>query len=711
MKIPVMIQMQNGENGATALCMMLGYYERFVPIEEIRDVCIYSRNGSSPQQIALAASHYGLDAQIETISAQELRNKTLPVMIQWKQRYYCLIQSIHGNIVTVVDPARGSYKLKMEKLETLFTGTVISFRKNPDFRTGGKRETLFSLIRPRLKPLRRASIVLFIFTAFCIGLNIFMMNIEKTLLDKYLGKKDVTTMSLGLLILIGYLGLMVLYTVLGILRTGRVNASSRKVSASSGSQLFKKIFRQPLRFFEQYSAYELISRIENNITLDNSILKSVVPRMIDAIMSVIYLVFLFQRNAAIAGVCVFFVLAAILLSTWLQQKKAIASKSMTTSSNSVDSYLLNGMNMIDTIQSTGSERSFYNMWFRSQVRYNANRMTLFKYSAVSNLVTMLSRNILQAVMLFMGAYFVVHGDFTLGGMSLFQGFLGSMINSVNNCITSVDTLQTMRTNIERVNDINNHPTRDSIPLKEEDMERADKLEGRLSAKDLCYRYNSGDRLALDHVSIEVEPGQMIAIVGSTGCGKSTLLKILADLYQAESGEVLYAGKRRDEIPDVIFHSSVSTVDQESVMFEDSIYNNIRMWDSTIENYEIILAAKDAQIHDRIMRERKDYGSFLKENGRNFSGGELQRLELARALAHEPTILFLDEFTSALDALTEDKAMQALRERGTTCIIVAHRLSTIVDCDRIYVMDQGRIVQEGTHKELYAQEGLYKKLIG
>ena len=226
-----------------------------------------------------------------------------------------------------------------------------------------------------------------------------------------------------------------------------------------------------------------------------------------------------------------------------------------------------------------------------------------------------------------------------------------------------------------------------------------------------YRYNPGDDLAIDDVSMEVTPGQIVAIVGGTGCGKSTLLKLMADLYKPESGEILYSGLRREEIPDVVFHSSIMAVDQESVVFEDSVYSNIRMWDSTIEDYEIYLAARDAQIHDRIMRDPAGYATEILENGRNFSGGELQRLELARALAHEPTVLFLDEFTSALDALTESKVIQAIRDKRTTCVIVAHRLSTIVDCDRIYVMDKGKIVQEGTHSELYRQEGLYRQLIG
>lgn len=710
MKIPVMIQMQNSENGATALCMMLGYYKRFVPIEEMREVCIASRNGSSPEQIAEAAKQYGLDAEIQNVPPDRLKDLKLPVMIRWRRRYYTLIKSIDGNIATVVDPARGIYKIEMQKLEYLFEGTVISFSRNEDFKTGGKRESFFSLLSYRLKPLIKPMLAVFIFTVFCVGLNMLMMELNKEVLDKYMGKSDAGSIAGGYVYMIGYAILMILYTMSGMLRTRRINKSSRLSSAESGIKLFKKVFGQPMRFFEQYSAWDIMSRIETNVTLDNSILASFVPRVIDVFMSVVYLVFLFVYNHVIAILCVGVVVISLLVSAKIQEKTAIAAKSMATSSSAVNASLLNGMNMIDTIKSTGTERSFYNMWHRSQVEFTNNKKSQLRYTALSNAVTNLSGYILQGLQLFIGAYFVVHGNFTLGGMSMFQGILGSMINSINNCISTANQLQTMRVGVERVNDITNRQSRDPIPLDVYEGESCGKLKGSVSAKDICYRYNKGDQLALDHVSIDVAPGQMIAIVGSTGCGKSTLLKVLANLYQEESGEVFYDGKRRDEIPDVVFHSSVSTVDQEAVMFEDSIYNNIKMWDSTIENYEVILAARDAQIHKRITREKKDYAAAIQENGRNFSGGELQRLELARALAHEPTLLLLDEFTSALDAITEENAMRALKEKGTTCVIVAHRLSTIVDCDRIYVMDKGRIVQQGTHAELYSQEGLYRELV-
>ena len=489
-----------------------------------------------------------------------------------------------------------------------------------------------------------------------------------------------------------------------------MNRSSRSNSALSGSILFKKIFRQPLRFFETFSGWEIISRIENNIKLDNSIMTALIPRVIDVFMCVIYIITIFSYNALIALVCLIVVIISLLISLKIQDKSAIASRSMTTYDNSVNSSLLNGMNMIDTIQSTGAERNFYNMWHSSLRRLEDSKKIQIRFGALSNLNTGLSGNFLQAVLLFMGAYFVVRGNFTLGTMALFQGVLSSMVTSITNCINSVDKLQTMRTNIERVNDITNREAEESAALKEEEKESAEKLRGSLKAETLCYRYNPLDPLAIDNVSIEVKPGEMVAIVGATGCGKSTLLKVLSDLYKPESGEIFYDGKKREDIADVIFQSSVATVDQENVMFEDSIYNNIRMWDSTIDRAEVVLAARDAQIHDRITRERKGYSSRMEENGRNFSGGELQRIELARALSHEPTLLFLDEFTSALDALTEDNAMKALKEKGTTCVIVAHRLSTIVDCDRIYVMEKGKIVEVGTHEELYEKEGLYRTLI-
>ena len=710
MRIPIVIQMRSGENGAAALGMMLGYYGKFVPLEELREVCISSRNGSSPEQMMDAAAGYGLKAKLETPAVDGLRNMKLPLLVSWKRRYWCVVTSIYRDIISIADPARGEIRMTMEKFAQLYNGTVITLEKGPDFVADGKRESLYSLIRERIQKLRGPMLVLVVLTLLCIVINISMVHIQKNILDTYMKPGNMQDTHEGYLALSLYIAALLAYFLFSLAKTGLIYSSSRNISAVSGSSLFKKIFDQPLKFFEQYSAGELMARIDNNISLDNSIMRSLVPRIIDAVMTVVYLLTLVKYNPVMAIACFAAIVICLTATLYIQEKNAIASRSMTTSGNMLSTTILNGMSMIDTIKSTGSERSFYNLWRESMTQANEGKLRTQYISAVLNFVSGIQGSVLQGIQLFLGAFFVLHGNFTLGSMALFQGILNSMLSSLNNCMSSVNTLQTMRTNIERVNDIMNRESRRYIPLPESECETADKLEGHLSASHVTYRYNKADSPAVDDVSMEVKPGQMVAIVGKTGSGKSTMLKILADLYKAESGEILYSGRPRDEIPDVIFHSSVMTVDQDTMMFEDSVYNNIRMWDNTIENYEVILAARDAQIHDRILNNSKDYGSMIEENGRNYSGGELQRLELARALAHEPTLLFLDEFTSALDALTEDRVIKSIRDKGTTCIIVAHRLSTIVDCDRIYVMDGGKVVQEGTHEELYAQGGLYRELI-
>ena len=725
MRIPIRIQMTNGENGTASLHMMLGYFGKYVPYEELRDVCITSRNGSSPQQIMDAAEHYGLKAELKEMPLEDLKKLKLPVLICWKKRYYAIVRKFSRDLVVMVDPAKGEYRQPLSKFQKQYSGKVILLEKGADFKPGGQRESLYSLIKDRLKMLVRPMIALAIYSLICIWLDMGVSRGQKFLMDNIVNETGETAQMTGIfslfagseveksratLITVGVLMIgIVLFAIFTVLKDRVIYSTSRNMLAVTNSSLFKKMFGQPLRFFEQYSVGELMGRLSGNGKLVHALVQSTVPRIINICMMVFYFFMLISYNRTIALICVGIELVNSFIVIWLQEKSAINSRAMATSAGQLNSSILNGMNMVDTIKSTGSEKSFFNMWYRSQQQVNESKLEGFQINRYITMVSNIHNYLLQGTQLFLGAYFVGKGQFTIGTMALFQSVLGNMKNAMNSALSSVNALQTMRTNIERVNDIENRPVRDEIPL--EDGIEYDKLPGHIEVKNVTYRYNKGDEPAITDVSMEVKPGQIVAIVGGTGCGKSTLLKLMADLYEPEAGEILYAGKKRSEIPDVVFHSSITTVDQETVVFEDSVYSNIRMWDDTIEDYEIYLAARDAQIYERILRDKDGYGALMKENGSNFSGGELQRLELARALAHEPTTLFLDEFTSALDALTESKVIQAIREKGTTCVIVAHRLSTIVDCDRIYVMDKGRIIQEGTHKELYAQEGLYRTLIG
>jgi ABC-type bacteriocin/lantibiotic exporter with double-glycine peptidase domain len=392
------------------------------------------------------------------------------------------------------------------------------------------------------------------------------------------------------------------------------------------------------------------------------------------------------------------------------QRNAIAlrARSMTTSSGALNASILNGMGTIETISACGTERVFFHMWREAQTDFQDSSRQSLRLNAWTQIITSTHSMLSSAALLFVGAHFMIQGKFDAASLAAMQLVVGRMSSSLSNCLNMLNSLQTMRTNIERVEDLNRRKASPEYALSEGSNDG--KLHGSLDISHVSFRYCPGDPLALDDISFEMAPGKVYAIVGKTGCGKSTLLKLIADLYAPTSGEIRYGGKRRDEIPDVVFRSSVATVDQEIVMFEDTISENLRMWDETIEDYAMILSARDAQIHERIISEPDGYRALMRENGKGYSGGELQRRELARALEVEPTILLLDEFTSALDALTEDKVMRAIRTLDVTSIIVAHRLSTIRDADQIIVLDKGRIAAMGTHDELIERCKLYHDMV-
>lgn len=706
MRVPTVIQMQRSDNAAATLCTMLAYYGYYVPMEEVRGTCPASRNGTPIGLLVEAAEAYQLACSVEELDVDGLKALKMPVVVLWKRRYYTVVKGFKRGLVFVSDPAKGEYEITEEKFRSAYAGKAIVMVPGPGFKKAGKPESLRKLLNHRLGGLRGDLTKLLIINIVAVLLNMVFVEGNRRLLEE--GTFDSQPRYLMWLAIFVEAVVLCAYTGFAIRKTLLVNDMSRRAAATSGSQLFKHLLRLPTRFYDQVSTGELMQRLDNNARLDRSLILSTIPRVIDIVTGVAYLVLMFSYNRYVALACL--VVEVVYLLSMRAQRNAIAlrSRSMTTSSGSLNASILNGMGTIETISASGTERVFFHMWRETQMDFQDSSRQGLKLNAMTQVISSAHNMLSSAALLLVGAYYMTQGQFDTASLVAMQLVVGRVSTSLSNCLNMLNSLQTMRTNIERVEDLNRREAVAELPLAA--GEDHDKLRGSLSLSHVSFQYNTGDPLAVDDVSFEMAPGQMFAIVGKTGCGKSSLLKLISDLYVPTSGEIRYGGKLREEIPDVVFRSSVATVDQEIVMFEDTISANLRMWDDTIEGYAMILSARDAQIHDRIVSENDGYQTLMRENGKGFSGGELQRLELARALGVEPTILLLDEFTSALDAHTEEKVMGAIRALGVTSVIVAHRLSTIRDADQIIVLDRGRIVAQGTHDELMGSCQLYYDLV-
>ena len=703
MKVPVVIQMHCGENGAASLAMILAFYKKYLPMEQIRSKCLYTRNGSTPEQLCEAARFFGLESEVKRVKQEQWKNVPLPCIAQWKKKYFVIVTGFAKGRVKLNDPSKGAVSMKEEEFFRGCTGKVIELKPGGDFVAEGKPDSLWKRIWNRLTDIRQSAAAIVGAHAVSALMSMAMLALVQVMLDQVVEDEMHRGYVTVLVLMAASLVIRLLFSAYENLNIYRV---SRDMAARSGSRLYKKMLRLPMDFFEQHFAGELMERLDQNMHIDRSLLNNLIPKCCDFVTTLFYLVLMFYYQPILAAVCLGIEVLYLISSAYMRRIQADAYRSQRSSSSAMNTSLLNGLNTIETIKSMGAERSFFSKWIRSQNEYCGTMVKTQRLSTIQFLISEAYGNLMRALLLFGGVVFIINGNFTMGMMSAFQAMLRKVNGSLRSFMSTGQSLQMMRSDIERVDDILERDGETIIRTQGD----ADKLNGEVEVKHLSYRYNSGDALAVDDVSFRVEQGQMVAVVGATGCGKSTLLKMLAGLYAPASGEILYDGKKRVEIPDVVFHSSVGSVDQELIFFEDSMKENLKMWDKTIEDYEMILAARDAQIHDRIMQNSETYDALVLENGRNYSGGELQRLELARALSQEPTIMLLDEFTSALDAITEEKVFQAIRDKGTTCILAAHRLSTVKQCDQILVMKNGRIVERGSHEELSKDGTIYRQLI-
>lgn len=710
-KVPVIMQMEALECGAACLTMVLAYYEKWIPLEKVRVDCGVSRDGSNAGNVLKAARFYGLEADGYKLEPQMLiDNAVFPCIIHWNFNHFVVLDGFKGKKAVLNDPARGRVEVTMEEFDESFTGICLMFTPGENFEPSGKPKSALSFAAKRLKGAEAAIVFVILTTIISSLFGIIAPGFTQVFMDRLLTGKNPDWAFPFLVLLSVFTALQIAVSWINIVYSMRING---KLAIVGSSSFMWKILRLPMEFFSQRMAGDIQSRQNSNTEVASNLVNTFAPLALNTGMMFFYLIIMIRMSLPMTILGIFSVLLNALFSRYISEKRINIARVQVRDSGKLTGTTIAGIEMIESIKASGSETGFFGRWAGYQASVNYQDVKFSKTDEYLGLLPMIVSEITDCLVLFMGISLAMRGEFTPGMITQFAVYMKQFLAPATTLITTGQTVQEIRTEMERIEDVMEYRT-DELADNEVSADTPDvsfaKLSGHVEMKNVTFGYAPLGKPLIQDFNMTLEPGKSIAFVGASGSGKSTLAKLLSGLYKPWEGEILFDGKPIIDIDKSVFRGSLAVVDQDITLFEDTIANNIKMWDTTIENYEMILAARDAQIHDKIMQREGGYEYKIRENGSDFSGGERQRLEIARVLAQDPTIVIMDEATSALDARTEFNVVKSIRDRGVTCIVIAHRLSTIRDCDEIIVMDHGLVAERGTHDELYALGGMYTQLV-
>ena len=706
-KVPVVMQLEALECGAACLTMILAYYGKWIPLEQVRNDCGVSRDGSNAKNILKAAKFYNLEAKGYRYEVEALMNNgQFPCIIHWGFNHFVVLDGFKGNKVYLNDPAKGEVTVSLKEFDEQFTGIVLNFEPNDEFEPSGKQKSVWQFAKERLRG-SGVAIAFTILTGIIASLiDVINPTFSKVFVDRLLTQKNPEWGLTFILILAGFNIVKIIMTIIQINYSRRINS---KMAAVGSTAYMDKVLKLPINFFSQRMAGDIQSRQYENASIANTLINTLSPLLLQSFMLVFYLFVMIKYSWFLTIIGLGSLLINSIVSSYISKKRINLTRVSLRDQAKLSSTTVAGIEMIETIKSSGAENGFFKKWSGYQASVNTQSVKYSKQEKYLGMIPMFVSTLASDAVMVIGIYLTMYYDFTLGMITAFQGCLSSFMAPAMTIVSAKQSIQEMRTQMERVEDVMKYP--DDDVFKDGDSNGdLNKLSGDIELKNVVFGYSKLADPLIKDFSLKLEPGKSVAFVGGSGCGKSTMSKLISGLQKPWSGEILFDGIPMNQINKNVFMSSLAVVDQDIILFEDTIENNIKMWDDSIEDFEMILAARDAQIHDGIMQRDGGYKHKLVEGGKDFSGGERQRLEIARVLAQDPTIIILDEATSALDAKTEYEVVKAIKDRGIACIVIAHRLSTIRNCDEIIVMKKGEIVDRGTHSELMKTSALYQELV-
>ncbi|MBR5909584.1 MAG: NHLP family bacteriocin export ABC transporter peptidase/permease/ATPase subunit [Schwartzia sp.] len=713
-KVPTILQMEAVECGAAALAMILAYYGKWIPLERLRQECGVTRDGSNADNLVRAAERIGCRAEGRAGHPLGLKKKEYPLILFWEFNHFVVLEGIENDVVYLNDPAMGRRQVPWKEFRTSYTGVYIEVRPDKErFVPEGHPYSIVKAMAEKLAEDKWA--VLFVLVlGLCMiipGLAVPVMN--QIFIDDVFSMKhpDWTQKLFAAMV-----GAMVLSGVMTAMRSAVLNYWRKKLTLSDSSGFFWHVLRLPITFFQQRYAADVASRIQYNEANAQVLSEQAATSLLDLFVALFYLGLLLQYSVplTIVGVSI----SALDIIMLIYMRRNMTDLTMRVQQDRAKEYgaLMAGVMMIESIKANGSEGDLFTKWSGYCTKATDASQDMQLWAMKLKLIPTLLAGLNSALIMTVGGFSIMEGVMTAGIYTAFNSLIAQFQEPVQKLRALGTTLQMTEMQMQRLDDVRRYKI-DSLNYPDEETEKkqketfkADRLSGELEMKDVFFGYSPLDPPLIKHFDLHLEPGEWAAVVGASGSGKSTLAKIVAGLYEEWSGEVLFDGVKRRDIPRAVIVNSLATVDQDVFQLSGTVRENNSLFDKSLPKEDIVQAAQDACIHEDILKLIGGYEAVVSEGGLNFSGGQRQRLEIARALASNPSLLILDEATSAIDPMTEQKVLENIRRRGCTCLIVAHRLSTIRDADEIIMLEKGNVAERGAHRDLINHDGPYRRLI-